>query len=100
MNHNYFVYIITNPKKSVLYTGVTNDLANRLQEHFANKGNKSTFAGRYFCFNLLYFEQFDRVEHAIAREKEIKGWTREKKENLISKTNAEWRFLNRDVKDL
>jgi putative endonuclease len=71
-----------------------------VQEHFANKGNKSTFAGRYFCFNLLYFEQFDRVEHAIAREKEIKGWTREKKENLISKTNAEWRFLNRDVKDL
>jgi putative endonuclease len=100
MNHNYFVYIITNPKKSVLYTGVTNDLSNRLHEHFANKGNKSTFAGRYFCFNLLYFEQFDQIEHAIAREKEIKGWTREKKEALIKSMNPDWRFLNSEVMDL
>ncbi len=100
MNHNYFVYIITNPKKSVLYTGVTNDLANRLHQHFANKGNKSTFAGRYFCFNLLYFEHFQQIAHAIEREKEIKGWTRVKKEKLISDFNPQWRFLNSDVMDL
>ena len=94
------MHIITNPKKSVLYAGVTNDLANRVHQHFANKGNKSTFAGRYFCFNLLYFEQFDQIEHTISREKEIKGWTREKKEKLITKSNPSWRFLNSDVADL
>jgi putative endonuclease len=52
----YCVYITTNPAKAVLYIGVTNDLARRLGQHYENRGSKETFAGRYFCYNLLYFE--------------------------------------------
>lgn len=69
-NHNYFVYIVTNPTKTVLYTGVTNDLTTRLQQHYENRGNKSSFAGKYFCYNLLYWERFQYIDHAIEREKE------------------------------
>jgi putative endonuclease len=96
-NHNYFVYIITNPAKTVLYVGVTNDLARRLQEHFDQRGREKPFAGRYFCFNLVYFERFTHVQHAIEREKEIKKWRREKKEALIHSFNPEWNFLNDEV---
>ncbi|MCX6182954.1 MAG: GIY-YIG nuclease family protein [Bacteroidetes bacterium] len=100
MDHNYFVYILTNPKKTVLYTGVTNDLANRVNEHFEKRGNPSSFAGKYYCFNLIYYERFDQIEHAIEREKEIKGWRREKKEKLIVAFNPEWKFLNNEMMDL
>jgi putative endonuclease len=100
MNHNYFVYILTNPKKTVLYTGVTNDIANRLQEHFLLRGNPLSFAGKYYCFHLIYYEQFDQIEHAIEREKEIKGWKRDKKEKLIATINSQWKFLNKEVVDL
>ncbi len=93
--HNYFIYITTNPKKTVLYIGVTNNLKRRLEEHLAdNNGPKRTFAGRYFCYNLIYFEYFPHIEWAIAREKEIKGWGRAKKELLIEKKNPDWQFLN------
>ncbi|WP_317133067.1 GIY-YIG nuclease family protein [Adhaeribacter soli] len=77
---HFFVYIVTNPTKTVLYTGVTNDLADRIQQHYQNRGNKTTFTGRYHCYNLLYYETFSGIEQAISREKEIKGWTRAKKE--------------------
>ena len=77
--HNYTVYIVTNPTKSVLYVGITNDLAQRLVEHYMERGKPSTFAGRYFCYNLLYYEDFQYVQDAIAREKEIKKWRRSKK---------------------
>lgn len=97
-SHNYFVYITTNPKKTVLYTGMTNDLERRLEEHGANAGNPITFAGKYHCNNLVYYERFTYVEHAIAREKEIKKWSRRKKEALISAFNPKWRFLNNDVR--
>ncbi len=100
MNHNYFVYILTNPKKTVLYTGVTNNLINRLHEHFAMRGKPSSFAGKYYCFNLIYYERFDQIQLAIEREKEIKGWRREKKEILIAGINPEWRILNNEVMDL
>ncbi len=56
--HNYFVYIITNFKKTVLYTGVTNDFERRLTEHFINRNNDKTFAGKYKCHYLLWFERF------------------------------------------
>ncbi len=97
-DHHYFVYITTNPKKTVLYVGVTNNLKRRLEEHLAdNNGPKRTFAGRYFCYNLIYFEYFPHIEWAIAREKEIKGWNRAKKESLIMKKNPDWRFLNDEI---
>jgi len=82
--HNYFIYIVTNHAKTVLYIGVTNDIARRLNEHFENRGKPSTFAGRYHCYNLIYYERFSHIDHAIVREKELKDWNREKKEALIS----------------
>ena len=95
--HNYFVYIVTNVKKTVLYTGVTNNLQQRLIEHYINRNNDETFAGKYQCYNLIFFEWFQYVDKAIAREKQIKGWTRKKKEALIFEDNPEWKFLNEDV---
>ncbi|MFC5271588.1 GIY-YIG nuclease family protein [Adhaeribacter terreus] len=90
---HFFVYILTNPNKTVLYTGVTNDLEIRLAQHYQNRGDKSSFTGKYHCYKLLYFETFPGIEQAIAREKEIKGWTRAKKEALIASTNPNWEFL-------
>ena len=98
-DHNYFVYIITNPIKTVLYIGVTNNLDIRLQQHYDNRGEPETFAGRYFCYNLLYWERFQYIDHAIEREKELKKWSRIKKERLINEFNKEWRFLNNDIRE-
>jgi putative endonuclease len=98
-SHNYFVYITTNPKRTTLYTSVTNDLPRRLKEHFLNSGNPASFAGKYFCYNLVYYERHTRVEHAIVREKEIKKWSRSKKEALIKSFNPFWKFLNLEVED-
>ena len=89
----YFVYITTNSAKAVLYIGVTGNLARRLAQHYDNRGNNETFAGRYFCYHLLYAEQFADIKAAIAREKELKGWTRAKKDALIATVNPEWDFL-------
>lgn len=91
----YYVYIITNVHKNVLYTGVTNDWKKRINEHIADAENrKTTFAGRYNCRYLLLLEEFMFINDAIARETELKGWRREKKEQLITASNPEWRFLN------
>jgi putative endonuclease len=98
-NYNFYVYIVTNPDSSVLYVGVTNDLRRRLYEHAENKGNKNSFAGKYYCYNLVYYEHFTYIEYAIAREKEIKKWRREKKDRLIESLNPEWRFLNEEVNE-
>lgn len=83
---NYCVYIVTNPGKTVLYTGVTNDLKRRVQQHRQNRGNSSTFAGRYFCHKLVYYEMYGEVKQAFAREKEIKNMSRKLKEALIGRT--------------
>jgi putative endonuclease len=98
-NYNFYVYIITNPVKTVLYVGVTNDLNRRLYEHAENKGNKNSFAGKYYCHNLIYYEHFSNINHAIEREKEIKKWSREKKVSLIESFNPEWKFLNDEISD-
>jgi putative endonuclease len=92
-NYNFFVYITTNPDKTVLYVGVTNNIERRLAEHYNNRGNWKSFAGRYFCYNLIWFEQFSDIREAISREKEIKGWRREKKEILIARTNPNWNTI-------
>jgi putative endonuclease len=93
----YFVYLLTNPKKTVLYTGVTNDLAARLIGHWNNRHNRKTFSGRYHSYNLVYYETYMNISSAIAREKEIKGWLRIKKNKLIETTNPDWKFLNEEV---
>jgi putative endonuclease len=90
---HFFVYITTNPKKSVLYTGVTNDLTIRIEQHYQNRGNADTFAGKFHCYRLVYLESFPGIEQAISREKEMKGWTRAKKESLITAVNPNWNKL-------
>jgi len=93
--HTYHVYIITNKNKTVLYTGVTNHLARRLFQHSENiRLHKKTFASKYNCENLLYFEKFIWIQEAIVREKEIKGWSRSKKLTLIMTINENMEFLN------
>ncbi len=97
MQFQYYIYIVTNPGKTVLYTGITNHLARRLVEHWLNRGKEETFAGKYYCYNLIYHESFQNVKDAIAREKEIKGWRRQKKLNLINTMNPNWTFMNEAV---
>jgi len=81
MQHNYFVYILTNISKTVFYTGVTNDLQRRLYEH-KNTPNSKAFTSKYNCFYLIYFERFQYIEHAIELEKRIKRLV-EKKERKV-----------------
>lgn len=90
----YVVYIITNKHKTVLYTGVTNNLTRRLIEHDENiRLGKKTFASKYKCKHLLYFEKYNRAQEAITREKQIKGWVRSRKLELIKTTNSKLDFL-------
>ena len=97
-SHNYFVYILTNKTKKVLYIGVTNELKNRLYWHEEDsKERKEHFTGKYNVFYLLFWERFQDIEQAILREKQLKGWSRAKKEKLISEFNPEWRFLNKEI---
>jgi len=96
MQHNYFVYILTNYDKTVLYIGVTNDLERRLFEH-KSKLNSNSFTSKYNCCYLVYYERFQFIEHAIEQEKKIKGWSRKKKEKLIMDFNYDWNFLNEEI---
>lgn len=87
---NFFVYITTNPGKTVLYVGITNDLKTRMKQHYDNRGKKQTFAGSYYCYKLIYYERYGDATMAIEREKEIKDLSREKKEKLIATENPRW----------
>jgi putative endonuclease len=95
MKRQYAVYILTNKNNTVLYTGVTNDLLRRVSEH----KSKSTrgFTRRYNVNKLLYFELFDEIYEAIAREKQIKAGSRKKKLALINSLNPQWRDLAEDL---
>ncbi|MCW3120768.1 MAG: nuclease superfamily protein [Flavipsychrobacter sp.] len=84
----------TNIIRSVVYIGMTNSLERRMAEHKAEAmGRKKTFCGIYNSYYLIYTERFQYVHHAIRREKELKGWTREKKEALINSVNPGWEFI-------
>jgi putative endonuclease len=89
----YYVYILTNKHHNVLYTGVTNDLERRCYEHKQKK--IKGFTKRYNVDKLIYIECFDLIDLAIDREKQIKGFSREKKLALINKFNKEWKELSR-----
>ncbi|HNR19249.1 MAG TPA: GIY-YIG nuclease family protein [Bacteroidia bacterium] len=89
--HNYFVYVLTNASHKVLYTGVTNDLTRRIFEH--KKKLVKGFTSKYNTNKLVYFERFDYIDLAIHREKQIKGYSREKKESLINSFNPSWMEL-------
>ena len=87
----YFVYIMAS-RTRVLYTGVTGDLLRRVAEH--RSGQRDGFTARYRVSRLVYFETTENVRSAIAREKEIKRWSRAKKIKLIRSMNPRWRDLS------
>jgi len=89
--HVYYVYILTNTHHNVLYTGVTNDLERRCYEHKQKK--IMGFTQKYNVDKLIYFERFDSIDSAIAREKQIKGFSRAKKLALINEVNSDWKEL-------
>ena len=89
--YQYYVYIMTN-RKHTLYTGVTRDLAGRVFQHKQGKG--STFTAKYKITRLVYYEGYKYVEDAITREKQIKGWLRSRKIELIESTNPDWNDLS------
>ncbi len=95
MNKQYYVYIMTNKYNTVLYTGVTNDLRRRVYEHKSGLGEG--FTSRYNITKLVYYEAPDDVNSAIAREKQIKGGSRQKKIDLINGMNSEWTDLYEEL---
>lgn len=93
----YYVYILTNFWNNVLYTGVTNDLERRVYEH-KTKVNTG-FTSKYNVNKLVYFEEFDDIEEAIKREKQLKAGSRQKKIDLIESVNLEWIDLYCEIFD-
>lgn len=91
--YTFYVYILTNKNKTVLYTGVTNNLHQRLHQH-KTKSNPKSFTAKYNCEFLIYYEKFGWIHHAIEREKEIKNLSRQKKLDLIYDVNPDLEFLN------
>jgi putative endonuclease len=89
-----YVYMMGSASRRALYTGVTVPFYKRVWEHKNDQGGY--FTSKYKCHRLLYYEQFTNVETAIAREKEIKGWRREKKDRLVESMNPEWKDLAAD----
>ena len=93
MLNQYYVYIMANAALT-LYTGVTNNLQRRVFEHKSGQG--SAFTTKYRIVRLVYYEAYDDVRNAIAREKQIKGWRRSKKVALIGSQNPDWRDISLD----
>lgn len=91
------IYILTNKNKTTLYIGVTSNLVARIAEH-KNHTFKGSFTDKYNLEHLVYYENFHSIEEAITREKEIKKWSREKKEVLINAVNPEWKDLWEEIK--
>ena len=91
--HEYYVYIMAG-KSRTIYTGMTNNLQRRVSEHQTGRG--SMFTSKYRVNQLVYYETTSSVHVAIAREKEIKAWRREKKVALIEGMNPTWRDLSSD----
>jgi putative endonuclease len=87
----YYVYILTSVNRKVMYVGVTNNLENRVAQHRSGEGG--VFTRRYRVHTLVHAEVYQYVEDAIAREKEIKGWRRSKKDALVEATNPSWADL-------
>ena len=91
-DRRYYVYLLTNKNDKVMYVGVTNDLEQRVYEHKTKM--LPGFTRKYNVSKLVYFEETNDVRSAIAREKEIKKWRREKKNHLVGAVNPEWKDLS------
>jgi len=98
MHYGGCIYILTNKSKTTLYIGVTSDLKNRIYQHKSNH-YPSSFSAKYHLNICVYYEAFLRIEEAIAREKQLKKWNRNKKEMLIQKLNPAWNDLWDQIKD-
>jgi len=94
-DRQYYVYIMTNKHNTVLYTGVTNDLKKRTWQH--KEKLVEGFTQRYNVSKLVYYEATEDVRAAIAREKQIKGGSRQKKIDLVNSMNSDWRDLYDDL---
>ena len=95
---NYYVYILTNASYTVLYIGVTRDLVRRVYEH-KHHADPESFTAKYNTTKLVYFESTTDVESAIEREKQLKKWSRKKKDNLIDQMNPERKDLYMQLLD-
>jgi putative endonuclease len=94
-DYGFWVYIVTNQNDSVLYIGMTNDLSRRVSEH--RSGELPGFTADYRCHKLVYYEHYSDVEDAIAREKQLKKWSRIKKVDLIDRMNPRRLDLADDI---
>jgi len=88
----YYVYILTNANKNLIYIGVTNNLIRRVYEH-KHHLDKGSYTARYNIDQLVYFEETSDVEAAISREKQLKGWNRARKYRLVESKNPEWKDI-------
>ncbi len=95
MDHNYYVYIITNRDNTVLYTGVTNNIIRRIYEHKEKLING--FSKKYNCDKLVWYEIYENAYSAISREKQIKAGSRRRKVMLVNSMNLEWKDLYGEV---
>ncbi|MDR2547557.1 MAG: GIY-YIG nuclease family protein [Lachnospiraceae bacterium] len=93
MTENAYIYFMTNKNNRVLYIGITNNLERRVREH-KNEVNKDSFTSKYNCHKLVYYEQTNSIRTAIEREKQLKNWKREWKNELIEKQNPMWEDLS------
>ena len=94
MDKGGVIYILTNKNNTVLYTGVTSNLVGRLHQHRTGQF-RNAFSSRYNLSKLVYYEVFDTIEDAISREKQIKAGSRQKKLDLITRFNPEWKDLTK-----
>ena len=92
----YYVYILSNSNRNVIYTGVTNDLRRRVYEH-KHHFDRSSFTSRYNVDHLVYFETTSDINAAIEREKQIKGWNRKRKNKLVESRNPNWVDLYQSI---
>ncbi len=92
------IYIMANRLRTTLYIGVTSDLRSRVIEHKEHH-YKNSFTDKYNCELCMYYEHYSTIQQAIAREKEIKKWRREKKDALINALNPKWEDLWNEIKE-
>ena len=95
MNKQYYIYILTNKRNNVLYTGVTNDLQRRVYEH--REKLVGGFTKKYNLYKLVYYEETKSIEAALNREKQIKGGSRQQKIDLIEGMNPQWKDLYDEI---
>lgn len=95
--NSFYTYMTTNFNKTVIYTGSTIDLIQRLYEHYINQGLTNSYTSKYKAFYCIWYQEFTTLDEARNREADIKLLKRAKKEALINETNPEWNFLNENI---